>query len=127
MAGMEKPFHPDRVPGVEHAVLDERKFTEYLLDPTSEGGAPKAAFFEALGYSRERWRELRDAIAAAAPTVPGHVSRSNPFEGGDIYSALIQLDGPLASSAVRTFWHVRAGSPTRFLNALPPRGRPALH
>ena len=127
MAGKGHPFHPDRVPGVEHALFDRRKLTGYLLDPTSEGGAPKAAFFEALGYSREGWRELRDAIAAAAPIVPGHVSRPNPVEGGDIYVALIQLEGPVASSAVRTFWHVRAGSPTGFLNALPPRGHRALH
>lgn len=127
MADEGRLLHADRVPGVEEAIFDERKFTRYLLDPSSEHGSSKAAFFATLGYSLEGWRELRDAVAAAAPRVPGHVSRPNRVEGGDIYVALVAIEGPLAASAVRTYWHVRPGSPTRFLNALPPQRRAHLH
>ncbi len=94
MAGEGPPLHPDRVPSVEDAVFDERKFTRCLLDPSSEHGSAKAAFFAALGYSLEGWRELRDAIATAVPCVPGQVSRPNRVEGGDIYVALVVIGGP---------------------------------
>jgi len=51
-----------RVPNAEQAVIDPRKFTEYLLSKTSLRGASRAKFFESFGFSKSNWRQLQDAF-----------------------------------------------------------------
>ena len=43
-----------------HRRVDRSKIEEYLLHPIN--GRGKAAFFEAYGFSRSRWDELRRAL-----------------------------------------------------------------
>jgi hypothetical protein len=40
--------------------IDRSKIDEYLLHPIN--GRGKAAFFQAYGFARDRWEELRDAL-----------------------------------------------------------------
>jgi hypothetical protein len=51
-----------RVPNADRAIIDQRKFLDYLLSPDSEDGAPKAKFLATFGYSKKNWRSLRRAV-----------------------------------------------------------------
>jgi hypothetical protein len=58
-------------------VVEDAKVRDYLLSPTHPVGRFKSVFFVALGFSPDRWEELRDALLELARTgdaVPGQVS-----------------------------------------------------
>ncbi len=50
------------LPGIEIAVIEERKVVGYLLAADHPEGASKAAFFEAHGFRRGDWQVLADAL-----------------------------------------------------------------
>jgi len=53
-----------KVPALEQAVIDEEKIRDYLLSREHPVGKYKCVVFEALGYSRAEWSQLRDDIRA---------------------------------------------------------------
>ncbi len=112
-------FHPERVPGAEHATADDRKFTDYLLNENhSQGGAGKARFFRTLGYDQSNWEKLRSTFLDQLPRVRGRYMRGNdPW--GDNYEAVITIETEEGPTEVRTFWEVRPGSGAKFLTAYP--------
>jgi hypothetical protein len=46
------------IPNADRAVIEPTKLHDYLLSRTHPIGRFKAAFFQALGYSSEDWRQL---------------------------------------------------------------------
>jgi hypothetical protein len=62
------------LPNADRAVIDDAKVRDYLLSPEHSIGRAKAKFFARLGFRRDRWRELRDALLALAQT--GSASRT---------------------------------------------------
>lgn len=96
------------LPGVEIAVIDERKVTGYLLAAHHPEGASKAAFFEAQGFRRGDWQVLADALR-------DHVHRHQVTEiASSPYGTKYVVDGPLRSPGgrmpmVRAIWIVDAG------------------
>ena len=56
------------LPGAERAVVEPAKVRDYLLSPEHPVGRGKARFFTGLGFRRERWPELRDALLALGRT-----------------------------------------------------------
>lgn len=46
------------IPNADRAVIESAKLQAYLLSRTHPIGRFKAAFFQALGYSSEYWRQL---------------------------------------------------------------------
>jgi hypothetical protein len=50
------------LPGIEIAVIEERKVVGYLLAADHPEGASKSAFFEAHGFRRGDWKVLADAL-----------------------------------------------------------------
>ena len=46
------------MPNGDRALIDQRKSQDYLLSPSHPVGRFKAAFFNSLGYTRERWQQL---------------------------------------------------------------------
>jgi hypothetical protein len=46
------------IPNADRAVIEAAKLHDYLLSRTHPVGRFKAAFFHALGYSADNWRQL---------------------------------------------------------------------
>ena len=66
------------LPNVTQAVIEEEKVREYLLSDSHPVGRFKAVFFRSLGFDREAWEVLRDALLAHAKEhqpVPGEKDR----------------------------------------------------
>ena len=97
-----------KLPCADHAICDEQKVRDYLLARDHPVGRGKARFFEALGFSRERWRELRVALLALA--AEGDATASTPSVFGQKYLLEGILKGPSGRSAsVTTVWIVLVG------------------
>jgi hypothetical protein len=108
-----------RIPNSDHAVIDPAKLYGYLLSRSHPVGRFKAAFFHALGYSSENWRQLDADLRSQ------HLSRDVTIESqtphGQKYSIRAPLVGPSGSSAdMVSVWVVRTGEEApRFVTAYP--------
>jgi hypothetical protein len=111
-----------RIPNADRAVIDPAKLHGYLLSRSHPIGRFQAAFFHALGYSAEGWRQfeadLRDQHLRRDVTLESHTAY------GRKYSIRATLVGPAGSSAdVVSVWVVRTGEEVpRFVTAYPEVG-----
>lgn len=85
------------------AKVQEGKILEYLLSPDHPVGGDKAAFFLAVGYTREEWTRLRDDLLQLAGD--GKVMAEHETQYGNKYT----VDGSITSPTgrridVRTVW-----------------------
>ncbi|HWA41797.1 MAG TPA: hypothetical protein VHA10_01195 [Hypericibacter adhaerens] len=97
------------LPGAEHAIVDDRKITDYLLSDSHPAGRSKAAFFRRFGFRPEDWRRLRAAVLEHAQTADVVARVETPF--GTKYT----LDGPLSAAdgrhpRLRAVWFVATGT-----------------
>lgn len=107
------------LPDADHAEIDPEKLRGYLLSHAHPVGRFKARFFEALGYSAERWQELEADLRGqhlthdAEPGVAGADGRT--------FTIRAILKGPTGESAtVLSVWFIaKAGGPPRFVTAYP--------
>ena len=112
-----------RIPNADRAIIDPVKLHGYLLSPSHPIGRLKAAFFRALGYSVEEWRQLETDLRTQ------HLSQDVTLEEqtryGQKYSIHATLIGPSGNSAdVVSVWFVRTGEEVpRFVTAYPEVGR----
>jgi hypothetical protein len=111
-------LHPERVPGAEAAKAEDAKFTDYLLSETHVDGRGKAKFFNALGYSKANWADLRDQFLAQLPRVPCRSSREG-YGRGQNYEAIIAVTSSTGTANVRTFWEVHPDEGTKLVTAYP--------
>jgi len=107
------------LPNADEAVIDPAKLHGYLLSATHPLGRFKARFFDALGFSSDRWQELESARRTQHLTqdaAPGPVMRS-----GRKYTIRAILTGPNGqSAAVVSVWFIRSGEEApRFVTAYP--------
>ena len=51
-----------KLPGADQAVIPTEKLRDYLLSPQHARGSSKAVFFAALGYTRDNWMALEQAL-----------------------------------------------------------------
>jgi hypothetical protein len=104
--------------------VDRPKVTEYLLDPTKSRG--KAVFFARMGFTREDWGILAEALKRQART--GQVVRVAESAHGRRYSVdgiLDTPDGRQSRPRVRTVWIEEAGSTVwRLITAHPVKQEP---
>lgn len=94
-----------KLPNAHLAIVEREKVVAYLLNPAHPDNGGKAAFLEALGFRRDQWQTLAQALRHLAMT--GDVSASLQSGHGTKYI----LDGPIAaprgtSAYVRTVWIV---------------------
>jgi hypothetical protein len=111
-----------RIPNAERAVIEPAKLHAYLLSRDHPIGRFKAAFFLALGYSAENWRQLEADLRSQ------HLSRDAAEEQtpyGHKYAIRATLVGPSGGSAeVVSVWVVRTTEEfPRFVTAYPEGGR----
>ncbi len=118
----------DYVPNRELAEVPSLKIPAYLLNPEHPDGAPKAAFFFALGFNRSDPDRLIRALLDHVRLSPA--SEINQVQHGTMYT----VDSPMPcpdgrSPRVRSVWIIEPPSDRpRFVTAYPaprPRLRPS--
>ena len=108
-----------RIPNADRGVIESAKVHGYLLSRSHPVGRFKAAFFLALGYSPDGWRQLEADLRSQ------HLSQGAVLEErtqyGQKYAIRATLVGPSGSSAdVTSVWIVRTGEDfPRFVTAYP--------
>ncbi len=110
------------IPNADRAVIEPAKLHDYLLSRTHPIGRFKAAFFQALGYSSEDWRQLEADLRRQH--LPEEATADEPTPYGRKYVIRATLVGPSgASAALVSVWVVRAGEDfARFVTAYPEGG-----
>src|SRR5947208_2842102 len=100
-------------------MVSEEKVTGYLLNLLHPDGASKAKFFASLGFSRDHWTGLADALRRLAETAP--VARSMESAHGQRYIVDGVLETPAGPSPwVRTVWIIDRGADVpRLVTAYP--------
>ena len=103
------------------AVIDQAKLRDYVLSPIHPVGRFKAAFFTAMGYSRDEWAKLADDLRTQ------HLGReAEPIEA-NIFGTKYRIVGPLAgptgrATSVVSIWIIRRGEQEARLVTLYPEG-----
>jgi hypothetical protein len=104
---------PDR----ESAIIEQDKLVNYLLNGAHPDNGGKAAFFQSLGFNRENWSALAEALRKL--TEANEVAECLESSHGTKYI----LDGWIESSErakVRTVWIIDKGqSSPRLVTAYP--------
>jgi len=97
------------LPNVKEAVLTEKKFTGYFLDPTHPTGGHKAIVFEkVLGYNKSNWRELRSKIQQGILKYRRIERLGNSY--GQKFEVRMIIKGPTGRCAkVKTGWIIDEG------------------
>lgn len=106
----------------DDAEVTERKILEYLLASDHPTGRDKAAFFTAIGYTRDRWSRLRDDLLDAARG--GEIVREEQTELGVKYMVDTEVLAPDGRRiGLRTIWisDEQEGAP-RLVTAYPRKG-----
>lgn len=108
-----------KLSNAEHAIVEERKITHYLLDPTNPNNQGKPGFFLRFGFTVEKWQLMASALRDHAMTFD--VPLTEGAEHGVRYvvvGALATPDG--RNPVVRSVWEVRReGDPPRLITVVP--------
>lgn len=108
-----------KLPNAHLTVVGAAKITEYLLNSDHPDNGGKAAFFAALGFDREEWETLAEALRKFALTAD--VSKSMETVHGKKYIVEGDIENPSGKAAwVRTIWIIDARTDfPRFVTAYP--------
>lgn len=83
-----------QLPRVANAILDDRKITQYLLDPDHPIGAAKAKFLMSFGFLQGNWVELKRALLNHPHDNPVTNQATNPFgRKFEVSCSLVTPDG----------------------------------
>ncbi len=107
------------LPNADRAIVEDAKVRDYLLSPEHPVGRGKARVFAALGFTRDRWPLLRDALLALAHGDEAEIGEATVF--GQKYVVRGMIRGPGGrTGAVVTAWIVRRGEDApRLVSAYP--------
>ena len=114
-----------KLPNVEHATVDSRKLTEYLLSTTHPFGRSKAEFFARFGFSLDNWSVLASALLR-------HAAEHDVVDVEEVrYGVTYAIEGPIVAAdgrrpTIRSVWQIDAEETMpRFITAFPVRWRDA--
>jgi hypothetical protein len=107
------------LPNAECAIVEEAKVRDYLLSLEHPVGRSKAQFFMRLGFARDRWRELQEALLELAQT--GEAEPGPTTEFGQKYAVRGMIETPTGRTAIiRSAWIILNGEDApRFVTAFP--------
>jgi hypothetical protein len=110
------PLLPDRT----RASVEPAKLRDYARNPDHPVGGPKARVFRAaLGFTRDDWAKLGDALVAGVQTEP--VVGERPGPNGPVYEVVISVTGPNGRAApVMTAWEIAGMGAPRLVTAYLP-------
>jgi hypothetical protein len=104
------------------AVIDDAKFTRYLLVPRQWDD--KSGYLRQAGFERENWPELLAAVRRLADAVDAVEDRTDGY--GTFYRVEGVLDGPTGTLSVVCIWLKQAADGTfRFVTLMPAKRRGA--
>ena len=108
-----------KLPNAEHAVVEQEKIIDYLLNPAHPDNGGKAPFFLSLGFRPEHWQTLADAFRRLSETTEVYNHVASPHGEKYIVDGLIET--PVGKTPlVRTVWIVDLGQHTpRLVTAYP--------
>jgi hypothetical protein len=101
---------PNTLPNYQKAVIPRSKIEDYALNPAHNDGQHKARLFKSiLGFERQDWQKLSDAIIDALPRHDATFNRED--EWGKYYLVSLVIEGPNGNTArVTTVWIFRHGT-----------------
>lgn len=103
-------------PDFSKAVVDRTKVVDYLLGDRSIASRAKARFFEALGFSADKWEVLADALRDHAQAAELSAIMT-PW--GVKHVATGEIDAPVGRRyKIVTVW-ISEGALTRLVTAYP--------
>ena len=106
------------IPHATEATVGTEKVRDYLLNPEHPDGGSKAAWFQSLGYARDRWQELASDLLALAATCEQFATVRTPF--GVKYIAKGHIGRKSHRTAgVLAVWIVEADRAPRLVTAYP--------
>jgi hypothetical protein len=110
-----------KLPKAHEAIVAREKIVDYLLSTTHKDGAPKAAYFAALGFDASNPDGFKEAIIKHA--VEGQVTSQVTSEFGEKYIVEGPMSGPAGtSSGIKSVWQRDTDeSPPRLVTAYPLR------
>jgi hypothetical protein len=96
------------LPNKGHTVVEREKVQDYLLSPSHPTGKGKAEFFTSMGFQRDAWELLADALRQMARDC--FITKNMTSPHGQKYI----VDGILVTPSgqrpfIRTVWVVDAG------------------
>ena len=111
-----------KLPEIETALVEAEKVRDYLLNPAHPDGWGKARFFLGVGFRREEWTVLAEALRRMARDYPVVRSVTSPHGSKYIIDGMLRTPGGQTPS-VRSVWIVdaRAARP-RLVTAYPNEG-----
>ena len=109
---------PMPIPNATEATATTEKVRDYLLNPEHPDGGSNAAWFQSLGYGRDRWHELAMDLLALAATCEQFATVQTPFGIKYVVQGRIGR-GPHRSASVLAVWIVEGDRPPRLVTAYP--------
>jgi Domain of unknown function (DUF6883) len=108
-----------QLPNADRAVIEPQKLHGYLLSTTHPVGRFKARFFNALGYTADRWQEFEADLRVQHLAQDAEPSESMP--DGQLFTIRAILNGRNGQTAiVLSVWFVpSSGGAPRFVTAYP--------
>lgn len=102
------------------AVIDETKFTNYLLVPRPWDD--KSGYLQRIGFDLKNWADLLNAVRQLADAVDAVEDRTNEY--GTFYRVEGVLEGPAGNLPVVCIWMKQAiDGRFRFVTLKPAKGR----
>lgn len=111
-------YTPMPIPDFTEAIVATEKVRDYLLNPEHPDGGSKAAWFQSLGYARDRWGELANDLLALAATCDQFATVRTPFGVKYVVKGQIGRKSDRTAS-VLAVWVVEAGRSPRLVTAYP--------
>lgn len=108
-----------KLPNAALAIVEREKIAEYLLNAAHPDNGGKAAFFLSLGFDRNDWRALAEALRKLA--LDADVTSRVESRHGKKYVVDGRMETPSKRSPlVRTVWIIDLGLETpRLVTAYP--------
>lgn len=102
------------------AVIDETKFTHYLLVPRPWDD--KSGYLEQVGFEPKNWADLLAAVRRLADKVDAVEDRANEY--GTFYRVEGVIEGPTGNLSVVCIWMKQSvDGKFRFVTLKPAKGR----
>jgi hypothetical protein len=107
------------IPNASATIIAEEKLRGYVLMPEHVRGGDKSAFLMRLGYNREHWQLLEEALRTQ------HLTLDAREEGSTEWGRMFVIEGPITGPngrqrMVRSVWIIRHGEENpRFVTVYP--------
>ena len=106
------------IPNANRAIAADEKVRDYLLNLSHPDGGSKAMWFHFLGYTREKWLQLADALIAIARDCKEFDTEISQFGVKYKASGIVGRPGN-RPGMVLTVWIVEDDDPPRLVTAYP--------